>query len=340
MKTSDFDFGVPRELVAQVPVEPRDSSRLLVLDRKKDKLEHRRFNELPAFLEEGDALVFNDSRVIPARLRGNLHLEPMSEIVIVLLRDLGDHVWEAEVEVGEVKIADIVDFTGLYGQVIKLGERIGRREERLVHIVISDEDALEKAGEPPVPPYIHGYKGDPERYQTVYSRIRGSAAAPTAGLHFTDRLLNELREKGVNLCFVTLHVGLDTFMPVYEDHPEEHKMYTEYCYLGKEVVEVLQKTKEMGKRVICVGTTSCRTLETASQNGRLVPFIGPTSLYILPGYQWKSVDCMITNFHYPSSTNLIMLASFVGLERLRAAYMEAVRLKYRFYSFGDSMLVL
>jgi len=342
MRTEAFDFNIPRELVAQEPVEPRDSSKLLVLDRKSGGIVHSRFYNLPTFLDRGDCLVFNDSRVIPARLKGSLHKEPMAEIVIVLLKEVvdKDNIWEAIVEVGSVEKEDIIDFTGFDGYVVELLEKIGKREERLIQIYLSEGNKFESVGEAPIPPYVHGFKGDPERYQTVYSKIRGSSAAPTAGLHFTDDLLERLRHKGVKLCFVTLHVGLDTFMPVYEDNPKDHKMYTEYCSIGKEVVSVLKKTKEKGNKVITVGTTSSRTLETASQNGRLDTFTGNTSLYILPGYTWKSVDSMITNFHYPRSTNIMMICAFAGYEKVRRAYLEAVEMKYRFYSFGDSMLVM
>ena len=339
MRTSDFDIQVPREMIAQEPVTPRDSSRLLVLHKDTGYMWHTRFYELPKLLSEGDCLVFNNTRVIPARLRGHLEGSPMDEIVIVLLRKTGSE-WEALVEVGEVDRGNVVDFKGFYGEVLHIGEKVGKRRERLVSIWLSSEEELEKAGEPPVPPYIHGYKGDPERYQTVYSRIRGSAAAPTAGLHFTDRLLDELREKGVILCFVTLHVGLDTFMPVLEETPEEHKMYTEFCQVDGEVAEVINGVRESGKRIIGVGTTSVRTMESAYKDGKLSGYSGWTSLYILPGYQFKCIDGMITNFHYPKSTNLMMVSAFAGLESIKKSYEEAVKEGYRFYSFGDSMLVL
>ena len=290
-------------------------------------------------LDEGDCLVFNNSRVIPARLRGNLHGEPMNEIVVVLLRDYGEG-WEALVEVGEVEEEDIIDFTGFEGRVTMVGAKVGKRKERLVSILLSDESKLEEAGEPPVPPYIHGYKGDPEKYQTVYSKIRGSAAAPTAGLHFTDDLMQELIDRGIWLAFVTLHVGLDTFMPVLEDHPEEHKMYTEFCQLEPEVATLLNARKDYGQRIIGVGTTSVRTMESACKDGRFNSYNDWTSLYILPGYQFGSIDGMVTNFHYPKSTNLMMVSAFAGLDLIKKAYAEAVEEGYRFYSFGDAMLIL
>ena len=339
MKTEDFDIQVPRDMIAQVPIEPRDHSKLLVLDRRVGRIIHSRFHQLPSFLEEGDCLVFNNSRVIPARLRGNLHGEPMNEIVIVLLRRREES-WEALVEAGEVEEGDDIDFTGLWGRVKEVGEKVGKRRERIIDLWLSDEAKLENAGEPPVPPYIHGYKGDPEKYQTVYSKIRGSAAAPTAGLHFTDKLLGELRRKGIFLAFVTLHVGLDTFMPVLEERPEEHKMYTEFCQLDESVADLLNARKAHGRRIIGVGTTSVRTMESAHDGDRFVPYSGWTSLYILPGYKFKSIDGMITNFHYPRSTNLMMVSALAGLENIRRAYKRAVEKKYRFYSFGDAMLIL
>lgn len=336
MNTEDFNIQVPREMVAQEPIEPRDHSKLMVLNRKTGDIIHSHFYNLPDFLEEGDCLVFNNTRVIPARLRGNLHGEPMNEIVIVLLRK--GRYWETLVEVGEVQEGNIIDFKGFSGLVVSVGEKIGKRLERLILIEISDEDKLEKAGEPPIPPYIHGYKGDPEKYQTVYSKIRGSAAAPTAGLHFTDELMQVLQDK-VFLCFVTLHVGLDTFMPVLEEHPEDHKMYTEFCQLSKGVATRLNSNKGDGKRIIGVGTTSVRTMESSYSGSGFKEYNDWTSLYILPGYKFH-IDGMITNFHYPKSTNLIMVCAFAGPDNIKKAYTEAVEKNYRFYSFGDAMLIL
>jgi len=326
-------------MIAQVPTEPRDQSKLLVYERCSSKISHHKFYELPKLLHEGDCLVFNNTRVIPARIRGNKHGEPMSEIVIVLLRKEGE-VWESLVEVGEVEIGDIIDFTGFEGVVIRVGEKVGKRSERIIRLGISDEEKLESAGEPPIPPYIHGYKGDPEKYQTVYSKIRGSAAAPTAGLHFTEGLLEELRKNGIKLAFVTLHVGLDTFMPVLEENPEDHKMYTEFCEIPKEAAEIINETRRNGNKVIGVGTTSVRTMESAHNGSELEPTQKWTSLYILPGYRFKSIDGMITNFHYPKSTNLMLVSALAGLQNIRRAYEEAVIHNYRFYSFGDAMLIL
>jgi len=326
-------------MVAQVPIEPRDHSKLLVLNRGTGKIYHVHFYDLPNFLDEGDCLVFNNTRVIPARLRGNLDGEPMNEIVIVLLRRWAE-TWEALVEVGEVHRKDIVDFSGFEGTVEDVGEKVGKRKERIIWIRLSDEDKLETVGEPPVPPYIHGYKGDPEKYQTVYSKIRGSAAAPTAGLHFTDNLMQQLMDKGIFLAFVTLHVGLDTFMPILEETPEEHKMYTEFCSISHETAEAINDSRRNGNRVIGIGTTSVRTMESAHDGSQLHPYNDWTSLYILPGYKFKSIDGMITNFHYPKSTNLCMVCAFAGLENIKKAYAEAVDMNYRFYSFGDATLML
>lgn len=340
VQTSDLDIQVPREMVAQEPIEPRDHSKLLVLHRATGEIEHRRFYDLPKYLGKGDCLVFNNSRVIPARLRGTISGKPMEEVVVLLLKKCEDETWEALVEVGEVDTDQVVDFRGFTGKVWNLGEKIGKRKERIINIFIPNEEAVEKAGEPPVPPYIHGYKGDPERYQTVYSQIRGSAAAPTAGLHFTDNLLNELRGKGVTLAFVTLHVGIDTFMPILEEKPEQHKMYTEFCQVEVETAKIINETRKRGNKVIGVGTTSVRTLESAHYNGYVAEYKDWTSIYMLPGYQFKSIDHMLTNFHYPRSTNLGMVAAFAGLDNIRRAYEEAVKEGYRFYSFGDSCLLL
>ena len=340
MKTSDFDIQLPKEMVAQVPAEPRDHSRLLVLDRETGTITHKVFFQLPELLEKGDTLVFNNSRVIPARLIGNKEKEPMEKVTILLLEKKGPY-WGALVEVGEVEENEIISFTGLSARIVSKGDLIGKRKETLVNILLSDEGALEKAGEPPVPPYIHGFKGDPEKYQTVYSAIRGSAACPTAGLHFTDELLDSIRDMGVNLCFVTLHVGIDTFMPVYEDDPKDHKMYTEFCVCPEKTAEIVNETREKGHRVIGVGTTSTRTLESSwsRELNRIAPYSDWTSIYILPGYRFNSIDSMITNFHYPKSTNLMMISAFAGLDNTKKAYQTAVESGYRFYSFGDSMFI-
>jgi S-adenosylmethionine:tRNA ribosyltransferase-isomerase len=340
LQTSDFDIQVPREQVAQTPVEPRDSSKLLAIDRSTGVLRHLKFWQLPNLLRWGDCLVFNNSRVIPARLRGTIHEEPMREVVVVLLRKLEVPIWEALIEVGEVEAGQILDFRSFTSRVISVGEKIGKRLERLITLTVSDETKLDSAGELPIPPYIKGYTGEGEKYQTVYSKIRGSAAAPTAGLHFTDRLLDELIDKGVNLYFVTLHVGIDTFMPIQEATPQDHKMYTEFCQMSDEVAFELNVAKKDGRRVIGVGTTSVRTMESAHNGTEFKAYSDWTSIYILPGYKFKSIDCMITNFHYPRSTNLLMISAFAGYENTKRAYKEAVDKGYRFYSFGDSTIIL
>ena len=346
-KTEDFDFGVPRELIAQEPIEPRDSSRLLVLHRDSGSIEHTHFYNLPSYLEPGDVLVFNDSRVIPARLRGNKEKSPMEEVKIVLLRNFYYTTWQALVEEGEVETGDVIvfsppEFTGFIDEV---GEKVGKRLERVCTIDLSDNRYLDTTGEMPIPPYIHSLPKDKERYQTVYSKIRGSAAAPTAGLHFTDRLMEELINKGVYLAFVTLHVGLDTFMPVLEEDPRDHKMYTEFCQISKETADLINKQRWSGHKIVGVGTTSVRTLESAYYKDSLgdggeEAYADWTGLYILPGTKVRSIDAMVTNLHYPRSSNLMMVCAIAGYDNVKEAYKEAIEQKYRAYSFGDSMLIL
>lgn len=338
MRTSDFDYEIPRELVAQEPITPRDSSRLMVIGKDTGQLLHTSFRELPHFLEKGDVLVFNDSKVIPARLRYTRGLD--DEIVILLLNKKEKNLWEIMMEVGEVEVGEELRFTGeLYGKITGLGNFIGKRKERLGLIEFSDEDKLlETKGEAPLPPYIHSYKGDPNRYQTVYAKVMGSAAAPTAGFHFTEQLLDRLRQRGIGLAFVTLHVSIDTFMPVYEDNPEEHKIHKEFISVSKENADFINNRKG---RLICVGTTSTRVVEQVSSlnHGSMASFEDWANIYILPGYKFH-IDGMITNFHYPRSTNIMMIAAFVGWDKLKKAYEEAIEMKYRLYSFGDSMLIL
>jgi S-adenosylmethionine:tRNA ribosyltransferase-isomerase len=337
MKTSDFDYHLPESLIAQTPVEPRDSSRLLVLNRGTGTLEHRLFRDVGDYLRPNDLLVLNQTRVIPARLFARK--ETGGRVELLLLRRRDEVTWEAlaggkglhagkkvKVET-EGPVAEILD-------VLNGSERLIRFSEPI-------EPYFPKVGHVPLPPYIHEELKDPERYQTVYARTPGSAAAPTAGLHFTPRLLEELQVKGVKVAYVTLHVGLDTFAPVTEDNPAEHKIHTEWCELSQETADALNQTRASGGRVIAVGTTSVRTLETAA-NYRLpiTPFTGPTSLYILPGYQFRIVDAMITNFHLPKSTLLMLVSAFAGREKILQTYETAVREGYRFYSFGDAMLIL
>jgi len=340
MKTEIFGITVPPELIAQVPLEPRDYSKLLVINKREEGIYHGNyFYHLPHFFGKGDVLVFNDSRVIPARLKGHKESSPMEEVVILLLREYSkDTSWEVLVEVGTLNEGDLVVLTPpeLKFKVLSVKERVGKRQEHLARGEFSDSSLIEKAGQPPVPPYIHNYTGDPERYQTVYSRIKGSAACPTAGLHFTNRLLDELKAKGVVFAFITLHVGIDTFMPILESEIEKHKIYSEYCEVSEEVCQVIKKAKQEGNKVVAVGTTVVRALETSEGK----PFSGWTSKYIYPKYNFKIVDQLITNFHYPKSSNLVLVCAFAGTKLIKESYQRAINLKYRFYSFGDSCLII
>ena len=357
MKTIDLDYTLPETWIAQTPVEPLDSSRLLVLHRADGRLEHRIFRDIGDYLRPGDLLVANESRVIPARLFG--HKEPGGGKVEVLLlgRLEGTH-WHCLVGGARTRVGTRVrlDQDGapspLTADVLEVGER-GERTLSFSEPVEAYFDAL---GEMPLPPYIHEPLRDPERYQTIYSRTLGSAAAPTAGLHFTPELLLSLRDRGVGLAFVTLHVGLDTFRPISEDHIEEHRIHTEWGSLSLPVAEQINRAKVMGGRVIAVGTTSVRVLETAARRGLLqtpddasggvcpwrplAPFEGFTDLYITPGFNFRVVDVMVTNFHLPKSTLLALVMAFAGEENIRRAYAEAIAQRYRFFSFGDAMLML
>ncbi len=337
MKTSDFDYHLPPEFIAQTPIEPRDHSRLMVLSRADGSVEHRRFFEIESFLHEGDVLVFNDSRVIPARLIGRKGGSG-GKVEILLLRRLNQGLWETLVKPGRrVNVGARIEFTadGLWSEVVEWGER----GTRLIRF--SDEQALERVGLVPLPPYIHLPLADPERYQTVYSRVKGSVAAPTAGLHFTPELLHRLEERGVHLAFVTLHVGLDTFSPVRVEDPRSHPMHKEYCELREEVAQQLNLAKAEGRRIIGVGTTTVRVLEQgALKGGGIKAFRGWTDILILPGHRFRTVDGLITNFHLPRSTLLMLVSAFASQSFIRRVYEEAIRLGYRFYSFGDAMLVL
>jgi S-adenosylmethionine:tRNA ribosyltransferase-isomerase len=341
MKTSDFDYHLPDSAIAQTPLEPRDSSRLLVLKRETGTLEHRIFRDIGEYLHPRDLLVLNQTRVIPARLFARK--ESGGKVELLLLRRRDALTWEAlvggkglragkKVRVEEGPVAEIVD-------VLNGSQRLLRFSEPI-------EPYFPRVGHVPLPPYIHEELKDPERYQTVYARETGSAAAPTAGLHFTQRLLQELQERGIGLAYVTLHVGLDTFAPVTEDNPVEHKIHTEWCALSQETADAINQTRKQGGRVIAVGTTSVRTLETAAQEtmshgqAPIKAFAGPTSLYILPGYQFKIVDGMITNFHLPRSTLIMLVSAFAGRETILHAYEVAIQQGYRFYSFGDAMLIV
>ena len=347
MQTSDFDYDLPDSFIAQTPVEPRDSSRLMVLNRKTERIEHHIFREIGAYLNPGDLLVVNQTRVIPARLSARKETGGKAEIL--LLRRESDTVWECLVGgkgLGVGKRLSLAD--GLEAEIVEALEG-SRRRVRFDEPV---ENHLSLDGQMPLPPYIHEKLADPERYQTVYAKTPGSAAAPTAGLHFTPRLMDELRAKGVQFAEVTLHVGLDTFAPVTEADPREHKIHTEWCELSPETAAKINATKAAGGRVIGVGTTSVRTLESAGnatvdggqgtvngQRSTVEPFSGPTSIFILPGYEYKVVDAILTNFHLPKSTLIMMISAFAGRETVLNAYETAKREGYRFFSFGDAMFI-
>ena len=339
MKTSDFDYNLPEASIAQTPVEPRDSSRLLVLHRDTRKVEHRIFREIGDYLHPGDLLVLNQTRVIPARIYARK--ETGGRVELLLLRRRDELTWEALVGGKGLRVGkSIIIENGPKAELVEILDG----SERLIKFSEPIEPYFSKVGNVPLPPYIHEKLSDPERYQTVYAREPGSAAAPTAGLHFTPRLLEELQAKGVKVAYVTLHVGLDTFAPVTEDDPHEHKIHTEWCELPQDTADLINHTKQTGGRVIAVGTTSVRTLESAGKVGRdasrIPPYVGSTSLFILPGYQFKVVDAMITNFHLPKSTLLMLVSAFAGREEMLETYDTAIREGYRFYSFGDAMLIL
>ena len=342
MKTSDFDYHLPESSIAQTPLEPRDSSRLLVLHRQTGTLDHKVFNQIVEYLNPGDLLVLNQTRVIPARIYAR---KPTGgKVELLLLRKRDELTWECLVGGKGLRVGKTLALeNGPQAEIVA----ILNGSERLVKFSEPIEPYFPKIGNVPLPPYIHEKLDDPERYQTVYAREPGSAAAPTAGLHFTPRLLEELRAKGVKTAYVTLHVGLDTFAPVNEENPEEHKIHTEWCELSGETADAINATRSAGGRVIAVGTTSVRTLETAgsqskikNQKTKIEKFIGPTSLYILPGYQFKVVDAMITNFHLPKSTLIMLVSAFAGREKILETYATAIQEGYRFYSFGDAMLIL
>ena len=342
MKTSDFDYFLPAELIAQTPVEPRDHSRLMVLNRTDSSIEHRHFYDLTDYLLAGDVLVFNDSRVIPARLVGS-KVDSGGRVEILLLCRLDTNTWEALVKPGKrVNIGTRVEIANEHETKV-LAEVTELRQDGIKVISFSDETPLPELGEIPLPPYIHVPLIHPERYQTTYASVAGSVAAPTAGLHFTPELLSNIEQKGVRCLFVTLHVGLDTFRPVKEDDPLEHPIYKEYGVLTQEVASQLSQAKAEGRRVICVGTTTVRIVEQAAQASSSLPvepFVDWVSLFILPGYQFRMVDALITNFHLPKSTLLMLVAAFAGRDFINQAYKEAIASNYHFYSFGDAMLIL
>ncbi|MBK6087832.1 tRNA preQ1(34) S-adenosylmethionine ribosyltransferase-isomerase QueA [Ruminococcus difficilis] len=341
MKTSDFYYDLPQEQIAQTPIEPRDHSRLMVLHRENDEIEHRRFDDILDYLNEGDCLIVNDSRVIPARIYG-VKEDTGAKIEFLLLKQLSGDRWETLVKPGKkAKIgakfifgdgllkAEVVDVVDDGNRIVEL-----QSEENIY-------TTLDKIGQMPLPPYITAKLEDQERYQTVYSHELGSAAAPTAGLHFTNELLDRIRAKGVNIGYVTLHVGLGTFRPVKVDDVTKHKMHSEHYEIPSETAELIRKTKANSKRVIAVGTTSCRTLESvAAEYGEIKACDGFTDIFIYPGFEFKVLDGLITNFHLPESTLIMLVSAFYGYDKTMKAYEVAVREKYRFFSFGDAMLIV
>ena len=339
MKKSDFSFDLPEELIAQTPLQRRDASRLMLLDKTSGAIAHRHFYELPELLREGDCLIMNDSRVLPARLLGS-RLSGGS-VELVLLRDLGEGRWEClsrpgrktkpgtELQFGDGELRATVE------EVAEGGNRIVRFHYEGIFL-----EVLERLGKMPLPPYIKEELKDAERYQTVYSRELGSAAAPTAGLHFTDELLDRIRARGIKTGFVTLHVGLGTFRPVKEDEIEDHDMHAEFCMIPAETARLINETRAAGGRVIAVGTTSCRTLESfAAEDGTVKESAGWTNIFIYPGYRFKCIDALITNFHLPESTLIMLVSALAGREHVLNAYRKAVEERYRFFSFGDAMFI-
>ena len=340
MKTSDFNFELPQELIAQTPIEKRDASRLLVLDKNSGAWEHRHFFDLPQYLQPGDCLILNNSRVLPARLLGQ-RLPGGGACEVLLLIDRGEKTWECLVRPGKhLREGARLSFGNgeLTAEVTKVLEG-GNRLVRFAYDGIFLE-VLDRLGKMPLPPYIKEELQDRERYQTVYSKVVGSAAAPTAGLHFTEELLQKVQDMGVKVGYVTLHVGLGTFRPVKEDDITDHLMHSEYCVIPQETADLINETKRRGGRVICVGTTSCRTLESwAGEDGTMTASAGWTDIFIYPGYRFKVMDALITNFHLPESTLIMLVSALAGREHVLNAYQEAVRQRYRFFSFGDAMFI-
>ena len=339
MKTSDFYYDLPEWLIAQVPLKDRSSSKLMVLDKKTGKVEHKHFKDILYYLNPGDTLVLNNTRVIPARIFGNRE-GYSGKIECLLLRNVEENIWECLVgPAKKAKIGTVLEFGNkLKGEVIDILEE-GIRKIKFVYTGIFNE-ILDEIGVMPLPPYITEKLDDKERYQTVYSKIKGSAAAPTAGLHFTNELLEEIKKKGVNIAYVTLHVGLGTFRPVKVEVVETHKMHSEYYEIDKSTCDLINETKKRGRKIVCVGTTSCRVLESAAdENGILSEKREETSIFIYPGYRFKVVDNLITNFHLPESTLLMLVSALAGKENILNAYKEAVKEKYRFFSFGDAMYI-
>lgn len=340
MRKEDFNFDLPEELIAQDPLEDRSSSRLLVMDKETGKTEHHVFREIIDYLEAGDCLVINDTKVIPARLIGS-KIGTDAKIEVLLLKRKENDVWETLVKPGKkAKIGTRISF----GDGLLVGEVVDIVEEgnRLIHFEYEGifEEILDRLGQMPLPPYITHQLEDKNRYQTVYAKHSGSAAAPTAGLHFTPELLKKIEEKGVQIARVTLHVGLGTFRPVKVDNILEHHMHSEFYQIEEEAAEKINTAKANGKRVIAVGTTSCRTIESAAkEDGTIAPVSGWTDIFIYPGYQFKVLDCLITNFHLPESTLVMLVSALAGREHVLNAYEEAIKERYRFFSFGDAMFI-
>jgi len=337
MKTSDFDYSLPPELIAQTPIEPRDHSRLLVLDRGKRSIEHRHFYDLPGLLQPGDVLVFNDSRVIPARLEARKAVTG-GRIELLLLQRMAPGVWQSLVRPAKrVSAGTRLEISG--GPT---AEVIDCQDGGIRTLRFSDETPLDSLGQIPLPPYVHTPLADPARYQTVYARTSGSVAAPTAGLHFTNEMIDTLKGKGIECRFVTLHVGLDTFRPVREGDPADHVIHREYGVVGADVADAVSKALAEGRRVVCVGTTAIRLIEAAagaSRNAPVDPFVGWVDLFIIPGYRFRVAGAMLTNFHLPRTTLLMLVSAFAGRDFILEAYQTAIAERYRFYSFGDAMLI-
>ncbi len=340
MKTADFDYDLPQELIAQDPLEQRDSSRLLILDKETGERTHKIFHDIIDYLHEGDCLVINNTKVIPARLIGERE-GTGGKVEVLLLKRRSDNVWETLVKPGKkarpgmrLSFGDGLLHAEVQ-EVVDEGNRLIRFEYEGIF-----EEILDQLGQMPLPPYITHQLKDKNRYQTVYAKYEGSAAAPTAGLHFTEELLEQIQAKGVKIARVTLHVGLGTFRPVKVEDVTEHHMHTEFYHVSEEAADIINETKKQGGRVICVGTTSCRTIESAADDQGIVHATeGDTDIFIYPGYQFKVLDCLITNFHLPESTLLMLVSALAGKENIMAAYREAVEMRYRFFSFGDAMFI-
>lgn len=340
MKTSDFYYDLPKELIAQTPVEPRDSSRLLVLGRESGEIEHRHFYDIIDYLNEGDLIVANDSRVLPARIYGVK--DTGARVEFLLLKQISGNRWETLCKPGRKAKAG-AKFTFGDGLLSATVVEVKDDGNRVVDFDCDENffSTLDKIGQMPLPPYITEELKDQERYQTVYSHELGSAAAPTAGLHFTEELMEKLRNKGVNIAYVTLHVGLGTFRPVKVDDVTKHKMHSEHYEIPKKTADLIRQTKQNGKRVIAIGTTSCRTLESvAAEHGEIIPCEGFTDIFIYPGFEFKVLDGLVTNFHLPESTLIMLVSAFAGYDNIMNAYKTAVNERYRFFSFGDAMAIL